>query len=88
MKPNGIKVSHLQFADDTLSMCRALDEQLKYLRCVVRYYEVVLDLKVNLHKSRIFCIGQVDNLGRLVECLGYSVGSLPTTYLGLPLVID
>lgn len=66
-------------------MCKPSEEQLKYLRCVIRCFEVVSGLKVNLRKSRIFGIGQVDNLGRLADCLGYSVGSLPSTYLGLPL---
>lgn len=75
VKPNGIKVFHLQFADDTLNMCKPSEEQ----------FEVVSGLKVNLHKSRIFGIGKVDNLGRLADCLGCSVGSLPSTYLGLPL---
>lgn len=85
VRPNGLKVSHLQFANDTLIMCRASKDQVKYLRCVVRCFEVVLGLKVNLNKSKIFGVGHVNNLGRLADCLGCLVGPLPTTYLGLPL---
>lgn len=59
---NRLKVSHFQFADDSLIMCRALEDQVKYLRCVVRCFEVVLDLKLNLNKSNIYGVGQVDNL--------------------------
>lgn len=40
---------------------------------------------MNLNKSRMYEMGNVANMDRLVECLGYVVGSLPTTYLGLPL---
>lgn len=84
VKPNKLKISHLQFVDDTLIMCRPSEDQLMYLRCVVRCFEAVSRLKVNLHKSRIFGVGQVNNFGRLADCLGCSVGSLPTSYLGLP----
>lgn len=62
VKPNGLKVSHLQFVDDTLIMCRASEEQLKFLRCVVRCFEAASGMKVNLHMSRIFGISQEDNL--------------------------
>lgn len=65
-------------------MCTPSEDQLLYLRCVVRCFKVVSGLKVNLHKSRIFGVGQVNNLGRLADCLGCLVGSLPTSYLGLP----
>lgn len=56
-----------------------------YLRYVIRCFEAIFGLKVNLLKSRMYGVGRVDNIGRLVECLGYTIGSLPTTYLGLPL---
>lgn len=65
-------------------MCKPSEDQLKYLRCVIRCFEAVSGLEINLHKSKIFGIGQVDNLGRLADCLSCLVGSLPSTYLGLP----
>lgn len=58
-------VSHLQFADDTLILCKNEDRQLKYLRFVIRCFEVVLGLKINLSKSCIYGVGRVDHLGRL-----------------------
>lgn len=81
----GFVVSHLQFADDTLIMCKDSETQVLYFLCVIRCFEVVSGLKVNLSKSKIFGVGILGNLDRLAECLGYSVGSLPMTYLGLPL---
>lgn len=85
VRPNGLRVSYLRFADDTLIMSRASKEQLKYLKCVVRCFEVVSSMKVNLLKSRLLGVGQVDYLGRSPDCLGCSVGSLSTTYLDLSL---
>lgn len=43
---NGLMVSHLQFADDTLIMCKANENQVMYLRCVVHCFEAVSSLKV------------------------------------------
>lgn len=85
IRRNGLVVSHLQFVDDTIVLCKNSEIQLKYLRCVIRCFEVVLGLKVNHSKSCIYCVGHVENLRRFVAVLGCKMGSLPTTYLGLPL---
>lgn len=42
---NGIYVSHLLFVDDTLVLCRGSVDQMRYLRCVSRCFEVVLGLR-------------------------------------------
>ena len=49
------------------------------------WFEVVSGLKINLNKSEILPIGPVANMEELASELGCKVGSLPTTYLGLPL---
>ena len=41
--------------------------------------------EINLNKSEILPIGPVANMEELATELGCKVGSLPTTYLGLPL---
>lgn len=33
VRENGLMVSHLQFVDDTLIMCKDSEDQVKYLRC-------------------------------------------------------
>ena len=38
-----------------------------------------------MEKSELIPVGGVPNLEELVKVLGYKVGALPTTYLGLPL---
>lgn len=57
---NGLMVSYLQFADGTLIMCKASKNQVMYLRCVVRCFEAVSSLKVNLHKSQMYEVGNVE----------------------------
>ncbi|RVW17753.1 hypothetical protein CK203_071684 [Vitis vinifera] len=42
-------------------------------------------LKVNRDKSEAIPIGMIDYLENIVSVIGYRVGKLPTSYLGLPL---
>ena len=50
--------------------------------------QVVTSLKVNVSKSEMIPIEEVNNVNALAEILGCSVGSLPMTYLGMPLVVS
>ena len=56
-----------------------------YLSWIVLWFEALFGLKVNLEKSAILPMGDVENLDLLAGELGCRVGSLPSTYLGLPL---
>ena len=49
------------------------------------WFEAMSDMRINLNKSEIISIGVVDNVAELVLELGCGIGSLPTSYLGLPL---
>ena len=49
------------------------------------WFEAISGLRINLNKSEIIPMGRVDNVEMLAVELGCGVGSLPTTYLGLPL---
>lgn len=60
-------------------LCKNSERQVRYLRCVIRCFEAVLGLKVNLAKSRLFAVGEVDNLDGLAALLGCQTGLLPTT---------
>ncbi|RVW30374.1 putative LRR receptor-like serine/threonine-protein kinase [Vitis vinifera] len=44
-------------------------------------------LRVNLEKSELISVGRVENVEELADEFGYKVGRLPSTYLGMPLVI-
>ena len=56
-----------------------------YLSWILVWFEAFSGLKINLEKSSIFPVGRVENLEELAKELGCISGSLPTTYLGLPL---
>ena len=78
-------ISHLLYADDTLIFSEANKDQLKYLSWILMWFEALSGLKINLNKSEIIPIGPVDNAEELATELGCKIGSLPTSYLGLPL---
>ena len=78
-------ISHLLYADDTLLFCRADNDELKFISWILMWFEAVSGLKINLNKSEILPIGLVTNVEGLASELGCKVGSLPATYLGLPL---
>ena len=47
--------------------------------------EAISGLKIDLEKSLILPIGNVENLDELAFELGCRIGAIPSTYLGLPL---
>lgn len=55
------------------------------LRCVLRCFEVVSGLKLNLTKSSLIAVGEAPNLDQLAADLGCCMGDLPFSYLGMPL---
>jgi hypothetical protein len=73
------------FNDDTLILCGAILDYLCYKRCLFLGFEAVSGLKINLAKSKLVPVGNVDHLERLAGVLGCGVSSLPMKYLGLPL---
>ncbi|RVW36959.1 Transposon TX1 uncharacterized 149 kDa protein [Vitis vinifera] len=84
-KVSGIQVTHLLFADDTLVFCDDSQEQLAFLSWLLMWFEATSGLRINLNKSEILPVGRVENAELLAAELGCKVGSLPSTYLGLPL---
>ena len=49
------------------------------------WFKVIYGLKINLDKSELILMGKVSNKEDLAMVVGCKVGSLPSTYLGLPL---
>ena len=81
-------VSHLLFADDTILFCDADVEQILHIQLLLLSFQAVTGLKVNVHKSEMVPIGEVDDVHALVEILGCRVGTLPMFYLGMPLGVS
>ena len=56
---------------------------MKLILCI---FEQLSGLKINFHKSEIFCFGNAKEMqDQYAEILGYEVGSLPFKYLGIPI---
>ncbi|GKB69914.1 putative RNA-directed DNA polymerase [Tanacetum coccineum] len=83
---DNVVVSHLQYANDTIYFGEWDKENAKNLMCILKCFERVSGLKVNLNKSRLYGVGvnsdEVVNMARWMQC---SVGDFPFTYLGLPI---
>ena len=80
-----LNISHLFFTDDTIVLCEASKEHLTHLSWILLWFEAASGLRINLAKSEIIPVGEVDEIEELVVELGCRVGSLPSQYLGLPL---
>ncbi|KAJ9708505.1 hypothetical protein PVL29_000510 [Vitis rotundifolia] len=84
-RERAVHISHLLFADDTIVFCEAKKEQLMHLSWILFWFEAASGLKINLAKSEIIPVGEVEGMDELAVELGCRVGKLPAVYLGLPL---
>lgn len=85
MHPEGMELSHLQYADDTICMGKATVENLWVLKALLRGFEMVSGLRVNLFKSCLMGLN-VEREFMVMACnfLNCNEGSIPFKYLGLP----
>jgi hypothetical protein len=76
----------VQYADDTLLILEACPRQLFFLRAVLNSFATSTGLKVNYLKSSMYpinvCPARLEILARTLNC---QTGSMPFTYLGVPL---
>ena len=72
-----LQVTHLLFADDTLVFCNDSRDQLAYLNWILLCFEVISGMKINLEKSLILSVGNVQNLDELAFELGCRTRALP-----------
>lgn len=76
----------IQHADDTLLILEADLNQLFFLKTLLQNFSDSTGLKVNYNKSMMLPINiSKERLDHLARTFGCSKGSLPFTYLGLPL---
>lgn len=76
----------LQYADDTLIIMEGCPTQLSHLKALLGDFATSTGLKVNYSKSMLVPINiAMDKTNLLAQSFGCMVGSLPFTYLGLPL---
>ncbi|RVW91011.1 hypothetical protein CK203_044203 [Vitis vinifera] len=63
----------------------ARKEHLTSLSWILAWFEAASGLRINLTKSEVISVGEVEDIDELEVELGCRVGSLRTVYLGLPL---
>ncbi|RVW19306.1 LINE-1 reverse transcriptase-like [Vitis vinifera] len=80
-----LNISHLLFADDTIIFCEARKENMTFLSWILAWFEAASGLRINLAKSELIPVGDVEEIEEMAVELGCRVGSLPNVYLGLPL---
>ena len=70
-------ISHLLFADDTIVFCEAKKEDMTYLSWILCWFEAVSGLRINLAKSEIILVGEVEEILEMAVELGCKVDQLP-----------
>lgn len=84
--PAGLRVSYLQFADDTILFCDAEWAEIVNVKRILRCFELISGLKINFHKNVVCEVGISDEVAQVYASkLCYLCRKLPIKYLGLPL---
>lgn len=75
---NGVILSHLPFADDSLLFCAAEVDDVRNLKRVLRCFKVLSGLRINYHKSVVCGVGVPDE-NMACFCLNLELQSEGTT---------
>jgi len=85
---NSLDFPVIQYADDTLIVLEGDTRQMFFLKSILHSFSVSTGLKVNYNKSMMVPINiSPEKFNHLASTFGSSKGSLPFTYLGLPMGI-
>lgn len=84
-KRDGLVVSHLQYADNTLCIGKASVDNLWTMKEALRGFEKASRLKINFFKSCLIGVNVPNDFMEMAcNFLNCSQGNLPFKYLGLP----
>ena len=79
-------LSILQYADDTILFMENDLKEAKNMKLLLCAFEQLSGLKINFHKSEMFCYGEARELGReYSQIFRCDIGTLPFRYLGIPM---
>jgi len=79
-----VKVSMLQYADDTLFFCKASIQSVWTLKAIMRCFELASSLKVNYSKSKVGEVGvNINQTMIFVSILNCDIMKAPFSYLGV-----
>ena len=82
------EVSHLQFADDTITFCDTSMTWVIIVKFILKWFEKLSGRQINYGKCEMIGVRMEDiNVALLASAFGCKVGKLPSKYLGLPLCI-
>ncbi|KAL8480022.1 hypothetical protein ACS0TY_026816 [Phlomoides rotata] len=85
----GIHISHLQYADDTIFLCDGGIENLVIIKRILQLFELASDLKVNFGKSKIYGMNSLEpEMAEAAKVLGCDVGRGQMVYLGMQVGVD
>jgi len=79
-------LSILQYADDTMIFMSHDVQKAVNMKLILSTFEQLSGLKINFHKSEIFCFGKArDHEVFYSQLFGCGLGKYPFRYLGLPM---
>jgi hypothetical protein len=79
-------VAVLQYADDTILLMQNSHEQARNLKFILRLFEQMSGLKINFHKSEVYCMGAAKERQEAFESIfACQSKELPMKYLGIPI---
>ena len=79
-------LSVMQYTDDTIIFLDHDIDKAKNTKLLLCIFEQLSGLKINFHKSEIFCFGQAKKHELMYSSLfGCKLGSYPFRYLGIPM---
>jgi hypothetical protein len=79
-------ISILQYVDDTIIFMEENLEQTTNMKLLLCAFEKLSGLKINFHKSELFCYGQAREMeDQYIELFGCGLGEYPFRYLGIPM---
>ena len=79
-------ISILQYADDTIIFMEHDLVKARNLKLLLCLFEQLSGLKINFHKSELFCFGRAkEEQEDYKQLFGCGLGELPFTYLGIPI---
>jgi hypothetical protein len=81
---NGLSI--LQYTDDTIIFLDHDLEQAKNMKLLFTVFVKLSGLKINFHKSEIFCYGGAKEFqNEYIELFGCNAGEYPFRYMGIPM---
>jgi hypothetical protein len=86
--PRAPEISHLFFADDSLSFCRATKDEVNVIATIIQTYERASGQLVNYNKSEMVTSKGVNNTTKIeiTQILPMAIKDHFTIYLGMPTI--